>query len=242
MYVCNSSKMKPQAEVKMSTGSGLASYAIKRIEELEATNASLKKDLSSNSTHIDMLEEKILTISVELASLRAREDEHNLMIRRQFSQTSMMFEDDGNNSAPTPADLMDDSIRSTLSSSSLSPSQRQSQERFSLPSWVSSSSSSTTHDDIDDSMRSIGSVGGLIGFIIENMAKELDFPTEERQLSRVRDITLDDDEEVKQSSPLRRQPNGSLSNRPHISCSSPRLIGSTVLFPREDDDIDLGFE
>ena len=239
MYVCNSSKIKPQEEVKMSTG--LASYAIKRIEELEATNASLKKDLSSNNTHIDMLEEKILTISVALASSRAREDEHNLMIRRQFSQASMMFED-GNNSAPTPADLMDDSIRSTLSSSSLSSSQRQSQQRFSLPSWVSSSSSSTTHDDIDDSMRSLGSVGGLIGFIIENMAKELDFPTEE--LSRVSDITLDDEEEGKQSSPLRRRPNGSLSNRHHISCSSssPRLIGSTVLFPREDDDFDLGFE
>ena len=286
----------------MSTG--LASYAIKRIAELEATNASLKEDLSSSISHIAMLEEKILAISAELASSMAREEELYLMICRQSSQASMMFEDDSNsNRAPTPADeliddstrsafsslsrrqfqqwfslpswvssssssttpdpppaeLMDDSIKSILSSSFLSSIQRQSQQRTSLPSWVSSSIS-TTHDDIDDSMRSRGSIGsaaaGNLGIIIDS-AKELNLLKGRRQ--RGRDVTLDEEEQEneqdhehqqeqeheeggggKQSSPLCRQPNRSL---PHISSSrSPRLIGSTVLFPREDDDIILGFE
>jgi hypothetical protein len=53
-----------------------------RIAELEATNATLRKALSSKNAHIAMLEEKLLTMSVELASSRAREDEQNLMFRR----------------------------------------------------------------------------------------------------------------------------------------------------------------
>lgn len=244
----------------MSTG--LSSYAINRIFELEVINASLREELSSSNSHIAMLEEKILDMSIELASTRAREDEHNLMIRRRLSQVSMMSEDDGNsNRAPTSAELIDDSIRSAFSSSS----HRQFQRRFSLPSWLSSSS--TTQEDINESMRSLGSSAGGLGGIVSNMAKELDrsenlrvdFPTGGRHLFRISDITVDytpeeetcelqehkthDDEEgEKQSSPQRRRPNRSLLKQPHMGSDNSRLISSTIIFPRENDDGNLGFE
>ena len=60
----------------------VSNAAAARIGELEATNATLRKALSSKNAHIAMLEEKLLTMSVELASSRAREDEQNLMFRR----------------------------------------------------------------------------------------------------------------------------------------------------------------
>ena len=235
----------------MSTG--LSSYAINRIFELEATNASLREELSSSNSHIAMLEEKILNMSVELASTRAREDEHNLMIRRRLSQVSMMSEDDGNNSdnraTPTSAEMIDDSNRSAFSSSS----HRQFQRRFSLPSWLSSSSS-VAQDGINDSMKSLASAGGVAA-IVSNMAKELDssenlrvdFPAGGRQLFRMSDITVDydtlpeeetsfeqqehDDEEKKQSSPpQRRRPNRSLLNQPHMGSDNSRLISSTIIW------------
>eukprot|EP00574_Skeletonema_japonicum_P008809 CAMPEP_0201734816 /NCGR_PEP_ID=MMETSP0593-20130828/35380_1 /ASSEMBLY_ACC=CAM_ASM_000672 /TAXON_ID=267983 /ORGANISM="Skeletonema japonicum, Strain CCMP2506" /LENGTH=371 /DNA_ID=CAMNT_0048228249 /DNA_START=110 /DNA_END=1225 /DNA_ORIENTATION=+ len=53
-----------------------------RIAQLEATNAALREALSSKNAHIAMLEERLLNMSVELASSRAREDEQNLMLRR----------------------------------------------------------------------------------------------------------------------------------------------------------------
>ena len=194
-------------------------------------------------------------MSIELASTRAREDEHNLMIRRRLSQVSMMSEDDGNsNNRATPtssAELMiDDSIRSALSSSS----HRQFQRRFSLPSWLSSSSS-VAQDGINDSMRSLGSSAGGLGGIVSNMAKELDrsenlrvdFPAGGRQLFRMSDITVDydtlpeeetsfeqqehDEEEEKQSSPpQRRRPNRSLLNHPPMGSDNSRLIGSTIIW------------
>ena len=194
-------------------------------------------------------------MSIELASTRAREDEHNLMIRRRLSQVSMMSEDDGNsNNRATPtssAELMiDDSIRSALSSSS----HRQFQRRFSLPSWLSSSSS-VAQDGINDSMRSLGSSAGGLGGIVSNMAKELDrsenlrvdFPAGGRQLFRMSDITVDydtlpeeetsfeqqehDEEEEKQSSPpQRRRPNRSLLNHPHMGSDNSRLISSTIIW------------
>eukprot|EP00573_Skeletonema_grethae_P001966 CAMPEP_0201689012 /NCGR_PEP_ID=MMETSP0578-20130828/2680_1 /ASSEMBLY_ACC=CAM_ASM_000663 /TAXON_ID=267565 /ORGANISM="Skeletonema grethea, Strain CCMP 1804" /LENGTH=368 /DNA_ID=CAMNT_0048173519 /DNA_START=55 /DNA_END=1161 /DNA_ORIENTATION=- len=50
--------------------------------QLEATNTALREELSSKNAHIVMLEERLLHMSVELASSRAREDEQNLMLRR----------------------------------------------------------------------------------------------------------------------------------------------------------------
>ena len=61
----------------------VSNNAAARIGELEATNATLREALSSQTAHIAMLEEKLLTMSVELASSRAREDEQNLMLRRR---------------------------------------------------------------------------------------------------------------------------------------------------------------
>ena len=97
------------------------------------------------------------------------------------------------------------------------------------------------------------------------MAKELDrsehlrvdFPAGGRQLFRMSDITVDytpeeetsceqqkhDEEEEKQSCPQRRRPpNRSLLKQPHMGSDNSRLISSTIIFPREDDDGDLGFE
>ena len=71
-------------------------YAARSIAALEATNATLRAEVSSQAAHIAMLEEKLLTMSVELASSRAREDEQNLMFRRQqlsSSQVTIMSED-----------------------------------------------------------------------------------------------------------------------------------------------------
>eukprot|EP00986_Skeletonema_menzelii_P009415 scaffold4281_cov167-Skeletonema_menzelii.AAC.2 len=201
----------------------IGSDAIRRIAELEAINDTLREALSSKNAHIAMLEERLLTMSIELASSRAREDEQNLIIRRRSSQVSMMSEDGG----PTPVavELMDDCIRSAPASSFSSSSHRQFQRRFSLPSWVSSSSAV---QDQDDSMRSLGSAGG-VGGIIGNIVKldrsdtlRVDFPTGGRQLFRISDITVDytpeeetcgeqeeqevhdDEEEGQQQSPQRR--------------------------------------
>ena len=55
------------------------------VAKLEATIAALREDLSAKESYTAMLEEKLLKMSVELASSRAREDEQNLMYRRQSS-------------------------------------------------------------------------------------------------------------------------------------------------------------
>eukprot|EP00986_Skeletonema_menzelii_P003819 scaffold1251_cov87-Skeletonema_menzelii.AAC.1 len=67
----------------------IGSDAIRRIAELEAINDTLREALSSKNAHIAMLEERLLTMSIELASSRAREDEQNLLLRRRSSQVSM---------------------------------------------------------------------------------------------------------------------------------------------------------
>jgi len=180
--------------------------ASKRLAALEATNAALREALSSKNAHIAMLEDTILTMSVELASSRAREDEHSMKLR-QSTQISVMPGDDDNMNIP--AELIDDSIKtaparmSSLSSSS--SSHRQSQRRFSLPMpgcWVSASSGSTTQEDDDmndNSTRSLTGIGGIIGNMIKLDRSDrcqnlrVDFPSGGRQMYRLRisDLTLD---------------------------------------------------
>ena len=55
------------------------------VAQLEATNAALRAELSSKESYIAMLEERLLKMSVELASSRAREDEQHLMMYRRRS-------------------------------------------------------------------------------------------------------------------------------------------------------------
>eukprot|EP00985_Skeletonema_marinoi_P029183 scaffold27074_cov256-Skeletonema_marinoi.AAC.1 len=81
------------------------SDASKRLAALEATNTALREALSSKNAHIAMLEDRISNISVELASSRAREDEHSMKLR-QSTQVSMMPGDDDN--IVLPADLIND--------------------------------------------------------------------------------------------------------------------------------------
>lgn len=58
------------------------------VAQLEAANANLRADLSSKESYIAMLEERLLKMSIELASSRAAEDEQHLMYRRRHSSPS----------------------------------------------------------------------------------------------------------------------------------------------------------
>jgi len=238
----------------------------RRIAKLEAINAALRKELPSKDKHIAMLEERITNMSVDLASSRAREDEQCLMLRRS-SQGSTMSECDGNIPSAEP---IDDSFKSALSpaqisSSSSSSSYRQFQRRFSLPipSWVSNS---TTQDDINDSTRSLTGIGGIMGNMIKldrsdkSQNLRVDFPAGGRQMFRLRmsDLTADyspedliceheeeqDHEEgqQQQTSPQRqrRRPSRTLSS--NWTHTNSRLISSTVVFPKEDDNDSFGFK
>ena len=55
----------------------------RRIAQLEAENALLHQRMSAKDSHIAMLEDRLLKMSVELASSRAREDEQHLFYRLQ---------------------------------------------------------------------------------------------------------------------------------------------------------------
>src|SRR6056300_219206 len=55
-------------------------------QELEAENALLRQRISTQESHIAMLEDRLLKMSVELASSRAREDEQHLLYRQQQQQ------------------------------------------------------------------------------------------------------------------------------------------------------------
>jgi len=223
-----------------------------------------------------MLEDRISNMSVELASSRAREDEHSMKLR-QSTQVGMMMPGDDDNIV-LPAELIDDTDSKSVSSparisslSSSSSSHHQFQRRFSLPITgrrVSSSSGSTTQDDMNDdnSTRSLTGIGGIIGNMIKldrsdrSQNLRVDFPSGGRQMYQLRisDLTVDysaseetawereeehKEEEGHQTSPQRqrRRPNRStLTNRQHHTNS--RLISSTVIFPMEDDDDSVGFE
>jgi len=256
-------------------------HARKRIAALHATITALREVLSFKNAHIAMLEERLLNMSVELASSRAREDEQNLMLRQsaQVSQDSMMSQDDD---LMILADLVDDSIKSAPTQTSSSSDHH---PRFSfLPGW-GSNRMSEAEDDFNDSAsaRSLGSTG--VGSIIGNMIKldksdrsqnlSVDFPKGGRRSMmvdeysestvnshaqhqhqrrtialgqffrpRISSLTLDEaveevsEQEEQQEPPLDPKPNPKLL-RHQVSS---RLIGSTVLFPREDDDYSLGFE
>eukprot|EP00984_Skeletonema_dohrnii_P022091 scaffold11206_cov89-Skeletonema_dohrnii-CCMP3373.AAC.3 len=257
-------------------------HARKRIAALHATITALREVLSFKNAHIAMLEERLLNMSVELASSRAREDEQNLMSRQSAqvsqSQDSTMSEDDD---LMIFADLVDDSIKSAPAQTSSSSSEHHPRFSF-LPGW-GSNRMSEAEDEFNDSARSLGSTG--VGSIIGNMIKldksdrsqnlSVDFPKGGRRSMmvdeysestvnspaqqqhqrrtialgqffrpRISSLTVDDaieeicEQEEQQETPLHRKPNPKLL-RHQVSS---RLIGSTVLFPREDDDYSLGFE
>eukprot|EP00984_Skeletonema_dohrnii_P022096 scaffold11206_cov89-Skeletonema_dohrnii-CCMP3373.AAC.8 len=184
------------------------SDAMMRLAELEATNTALREALSSKNSHIAMLEDRISSISVELASSRAREEEKSLVLRQSTQVSSMMPGDDDN--IVLPAELIDDtdsksaSSPARISSSSSSSSHRQSRRRFSLPipGRVSSSSGSTTQEDDDmndNSTRSLTGIGGIIGNMIKldrsdrSQNLRVNFPSGGRQMYRLRisDLTID---------------------------------------------------
>ncbi len=168
-------------------GSGINSISIasseddttRRIAQLEATNTALREALASKNAHIAMLEEKILKMSVELASSRAREDEQNLMLRlSQTSQVTMADDFDTGNTA-----TIDDSVNSIRSvrGGAHSASFTSSQSRFSfMPNWGSSRTLQTTDEtmEMDESALSSSQFasnssgggclkGGLIGNMIQ---------------------------------------------------------------------------
>ena len=184
---------------------GSLTAASKRITQLEAINSALREAVSSKNAHIAMLEEKLLKMSVELASSRTREDEQRLMFRQsQLSQITMMSEDDGGpddctmkSSIVAAAAAAAVQIQPSLSSST--------QSRFSfMPNWGSSRTLQDS-DTLHDSMRSAsggGGVGGLIGNMIQldnntsNKHEDLrvNFPTPtERRARRRRTIGMTDE-------------------------------------------------
>jgi len=168
--------------------------AARRIAQLAATNAALREALVAKNSHIAMLEEKLLKMSVELASSRAREDEQNLMKRQsQISQVSMTSEDDDNNNMVGPADQIDDSTKSARAQTT--PSDR---PRFSFMAGWRNSSLVSQDDSMGSSSRSLnsgGGVGGIIGNIIKidrsDKSEDLnvDFPTGGRRSMMVESST-----------------------------------------------------
>ena len=232
---------------------------------LEETITTLRQVLSLKNSHIAMLEERLFEMSVELASLRAREDEQNLKSRlptptqepQDSTSTITMSEEDD---FMIPVNLVDDAIRRALASSSNRP------PLFSfMQGW---GSSHMPDDDFIDGTRSLSSgAGSIIGNIIKFDRSEdlrVNFPTGGRRSMtmdeysaatdnstthrrrtligqlfrpRISSLTVDDPTE-EQEGPLHQIPNPKLLRRQVSS----RLIDSTVLFPREDDDYSLGFE
>lgn len=229
--------------------------------ELEASNNALRQVLSFKESHIAMLEERLLNMSYELASSRAREDERNLLLRRsaQSSQCSKISEEDN---FMNPADLVDDSdsTKSIMTRPSSS----------SVPGWRSSR---MPEDNVSVSARSSSScptrVGGIIGNITKFDTSEnltVDFPTSGRRSSMtmideysaaaknsaasrqrrrrtfggqlLRSLAAEISKQGEEASPHRNS-NPKLL---HDQGSSRLMIGSTVLFPMEDDNYSVGFE
>jgi hypothetical protein len=172
--------------------------ATKRIAQLEASNAALQAALTSKTAHITMLEERLLTMSVELASSRAREDEQKLMYRRSKQQVvdGSSVDDESaiiNGHVPKPvrngrrrrgscgssvspcsddqADLIDASIKSAPPIQ-MTTTTSSNCRRFSLMS--SRGSSRAPLEDLNDSARSYGSAGGGFGGFIGNLINNLD--------------------------------------------------------------------
>jgi len=246
--------------------------ATERIAQLEASNAALREALVSKNSHISMLEERLLNMSVELASSRAREDEQYLVNRQsQISQVSMMSE------AYDPADNIDDSTKSA-------PVQRRPSDRPRFSFMSGWRSSLVSQDDSMGSSRSLNStgVGGIIGNIIKldrsDKSEDLnvDFPTggrrrsmmidesntattapnspfqEQRRMTlpgfRKSELTADDAVAETSCEHHEEEQAPSLQRRrPNRTKmlkiqASTRLISSTVAFPREDDSDSMGFD
>ena len=200
-------------------------YAARSIAALEATNATLRAEVSSQAAHIAMLEEKLLTMSVELASSRAREDEQNLMLRRQqlsSSQVTIMSEDSGRSLGSGVSGLIGN-IFNNLDRSDRSEGRR-----------------SSTMSDTDYSQELSSRRISMVGSLFRSRKSELTDDTVEEEASREYEEEEKEEEEEHQPSspqPQRRRPNRSLMAKRKSS----RLISSTVAFPSLDDDASYGF-
>ena len=199
-------------------------YAARSIAALEATNATLRAEVSSQAAHIAMLEEKLLTMSVELASSRAREDEQNLMFRRQqlsSSQVTIMSEDSERSLGSGVSGLIGN-IFNNLDRSDRSEGRR-----------------SSTMSDTDYSQELSSRRISMVGSLFRSRKSELTDDTVE-EASIEYDEEQDEEHQPSSPQPQRRRPNRSLlANR---CVTSSRLISSTVAFPSLDDDDSLGFE
>ena len=204
-------------------------YAARSIAALEATNATLRAEVSSQAAHIAMLEEKLLTMSVELASSRAREDEQNLMFRRQqqlsSSQVTIMSEDSERSLGSGVSGLIGN-IFNNLDRSERSEGRR-------------SSTMSDTDYSQESSSRRISMVGSLFrsrkSELTDDTVEEASCEYEEEQNEEKEE---EEDHQPSSPQPQRRRPNRSLlANRRKSS----RLISSTVAFPSLDDNDSLGF-
>ncbi|KAL7491191.1 hypothetical protein ACHAWT_000743 [Skeletonema menzelii] len=224
--------------------------ASRRIAELEATNVSLREALSSKTAHIAMLEERLLTMSIELASSRAREDEQNLLLRRRstVSPSNRRF-----SFKPSFNPDLNDSQRSLGSGGGMSGiignifhnldrSGNSEDLSVNFPSVSRRRSSMMSDTDYSSSScqepsRRVSMVGSLFGLRKSELSDET---VEEASCEYEVEQEEEQEEEQQPSSPQRRRPNRSLmANR----CQkSSRLISSTVAFPTLDDDDSLGFE
>lgn len=221
----------------MTDSGSTATATTKHIAHLETINTNILEALSSKNSYIAMLEERLLKISVELASSRACEDEQNLMCcQSTLSQSSLT--EDVDSLGQTRTELIDDSIGSY-------PVQRSSSSkrhpRFSfMSSWGSKS----------DDLRVDFPAGGRRSTMVDECSAATESSSQNQrrtglgQLFRPRISFVAVDEAAIYSScscehgePLRRK-----TNPRFLRHQSSRIIGSTVLFPMEDDDYSLGFE
>lgn len=204
-------------------------YAARSIAALEATNATLRAEVSSQAAHIAMLEEKLLTMSVELASSRAREDEQNLMLRRQqqlsSSQVTIMSEDS------------ERSLGSGMGVSGLIGNIFNSLDRSDRSEGEGRRSS--TMSDTDYSQELSSRRISMVGSLFRSRKSELTDDTVEEASREYEEEEKEEEEEHQPSSPQpqRRRPNRSLMAKRKSS----RLISSTVAFPSLDDDASYGF-
>ena len=243
------------------------SNTIDAMAALEATITTLRQVLSLKNSHIAMLEERLFEMSVELASLRAREDEQNLKPRQSTQEpqdstsTITMSEEDD---FMIPVNLVDDGIRRALSSSSnrhplfsvmqgWGSSHKPDDDFFygtiSLSSGAGSIIGNIVKFDRSEDLRVNFPSGGRRSMTMDEYSAATDNSTAHRRRTllighlfrpRISSLTIDDSTEeiCEQERTLHQIPNPKVL-RHQVSS---RLLGSTVLFPREDDDYSLGFE
>lgn len=199
--------------------------------QLEAIRISLLDELDSKKSYIATLEDRLLNMSVELASSRTREDEQLVLLHRRSTQLSYESDDD-DLSVTVPDEDDENNIKHSPEASATESSSNRLYFSF-MSSW-----GSTKGDQVDD-LRVDFPKGGRRSHLMDEYSVVTEGSSCQDQRRRtLTDLLFNTREAIREEARLHRNKN--LNNILHRN--SARNIGSTVLFPRVDDDYSLGFE